>query len=87
MREPKKIIISRTDNIGDVVLTLPMAGTFKSKFPGSKIYFIGKTYTAPVIISSQFVDEFIDRETVLKNPSSLTNIRLMRLFMYSLIKK
>ena len=49
---PKKIIISRTDRIGDVVLTLPMAGIIKSKYPNCKILFLGKTYTEPIINAS-----------------------------------
>ena len=35
----KNIIISRTDNIGDVVLTLPLAGILKENFPKAKVYF------------------------------------------------
>ncbi len=69
-----KIIISRTDNLGDVVLTLPLAGFLKSVCPSLKIYFIGKTYTKPIIESSRFVDVFLDREELLKSPQKLTEI-------------
>ena len=53
----KNIIISRTDNLGDVVLSLPIAGKLKKTYPDAKIIFLGKAYTMPVIISSGFVDE------------------------------
>ncbi|MFM9986372.1 MAG: glycosyltransferase family 9 protein [Flavobacteriales bacterium] len=56
----KRIIISRTDSIGDVVLTLPMCGALKKKFPGIQILFIGRTYTGPIIRCCKYVDEFID---------------------------
>ncbi|MCX6249191.1 MAG: glycosyltransferase family 9 protein [Bacteroidetes bacterium] len=56
----KHIIISRTDNLGDVILTLPMAGVIKSYFPDCKITFIGKSYTRPIIGMCRFVDEFIE---------------------------
>ena len=72
--KPIKIIISRTDNLGDVVLTLPLAGFLKSICPTSIIYFIGKTYTKPIIESSCFVDVFLDREELLKSPQKLTEI-------------
>ncbi len=62
---PEKIIISRTDNLGDVMLTLPIAGILKKKYPICKIYFIGKSYTKALIDACIYVDEFIDRETVL----------------------
>jgi ADP-heptose:LPS heptosyltransferase len=59
-----KIIISRTDNLGDVVLTLPMAGLLKRKFPGCHIYFMGKSYTEPVIRLSKFISEFLDWDEI-----------------------
>jgi ADP-heptose:LPS heptosyltransferase len=74
MKLLKSIIISRTDNLGDVVLTLPVAGMLKTVLPDVKIYFIGKAYTRPVIISSRHIDEFIDRETIVKNPEYLQQI-------------
>jgi len=54
----KHILISRTDNIGDVVLTLPIAGRMKELFPESKIDFIGKSYTKPVIDICQHITSF-----------------------------
>jgi ADP-heptose:LPS heptosyltransferase len=61
------ILISRTDSIGDVVLTLPLAGKLKENFPGVKIGFLGKKYTAPVINACEFVDEFIEVDDFLQN--------------------
>ncbi|MEX1002547.1 MAG: glycosyltransferase family 9 protein [Crocinitomicaceae bacterium] len=55
--QPKKIVISRTDSIGDVVLTLPMAGLLKEQFPLCKIIFLGNRYTRPIIQCSKHVDE------------------------------
>ena len=43
------IAISRTDSIGDVVLTLPICVWLKKHFPEIKIIFIGSTYTLPII--------------------------------------
>ncbi len=56
----KTICLSRTDSIGDVILTLPMAGLIKKKYPNTKIIFLGKTYTKPIIDNCEFVDEFIN---------------------------
>src|SRR5580658_791432 len=57
---PESIIISRTDSIGDVILTLPMAKILKDHFPQIKIAFLGRAYTKPVIEAAVFIDEFID---------------------------
>lgn len=60
----KRLIISRTDAIGDVILTLPVAGLMKKKHPGVKIWFVGRSYTAPVIAACEHVDEFINWDEV-----------------------
>ena len=57
---PANILISRTDSIGDVILTLPVAAMLKNYFPDTKIGFMGKEYTKPVIEACQNVDAFID---------------------------
>jgi ADP-heptose:LPS heptosyltransferase len=60
------IIISRSDSIGDVVLTLPMAGIIKQFLPQSRIIFLGRNYTRDVIGLSEHVDEFVSYDDVLK---------------------
>ncbi len=56
----KRIIISRTDSIGDVILTLPICNWIKSNFKNVTVIFLGKSYTKPVVDCSGDVDEFID---------------------------
>jgi heptosyltransferase-3 len=63
----RHIILSRTDSIGDVVLTLPMAGLLKKYFPDVKISFLAKEYTRPVIEACKHVDAFIDLHDFLKS--------------------
>lgn len=60
MIAPKHILISRTDSIGDVVLTLPLCAKLKQLFPEAKLSFLGKTYTKAIIESYTAVDNFID---------------------------
>ena len=54
------IAISRTDGIGDVILTLPLAMVLKQQLPNCKISFIGKTYTQSIVEACQEVDHFVD---------------------------
>ena len=59
--EPRQtFLVSRTDAIGDVVLTLPVCGRLKQLFPGCLVVLIGRTYTAPVAAACPWVDDFID---------------------------
>lgn len=57
INKPKKIVISRTDSIGDVALTLPLIGILKEKFPDTTLIFLGNTYTKPIINCISNVDE------------------------------
>ncbi|MBK9285888.1 MAG: glycosyltransferase family 9 protein [Sphingobacteriaceae bacterium] len=59
-------IISRTDSIGDVILTLPMLGLLKKNCPACKIIFLGKRYTEDVVLASEHVDEFLDYNEIEK---------------------
>jgi ADP-heptose:LPS heptosyltransferase len=70
----KRIIISRTDNLGDVILTLPLAGYLKKSLPDCEIYFIGKKYTQPVIERCASIDHFLDRDEIIKDSSLLSDV-------------
>jgi heptosyltransferase-3 len=66
LKKIKSIVISRTDSIGDVCLTLPLAGILKGKNPELQIVFLGKAYTKPVIDCCKNVDEFWDWSEIQK---------------------
>jgi heptosyltransferase III len=74
MAEIKKIIISRTDSIGDVMLTLPLCGFLKTKYPSIEIFFIGKAYTKALIDACENIDHFIDRDEIIKNEERLRSL-------------
>ena len=63
-------LVSRTDAIGDVVLTLPVAGRLKQQFPGCRVVLIGRTYTAPVAAACPWVDDFLNLDELLQLPGS-----------------
>ncbi len=68
------LVISRTDNLGDVILTLPLAGIIKGKVPDARIVFLGKRYTEPILRASEHIDVFLDIDEVLRNPSQLSEL-------------
>lgn len=61
-------LISRTDSIGDVVLTLPLCAWIKEQFPKSKILFLGRTYTAPILKRYEAIDEVINWDEIQAKP-------------------
>lgn len=58
------IILSRVDAIGDVILTLPLAGLLKQHYPKARILFLGRTYTQALVDVYPYIDGFINWDTL-----------------------
>lgn len=59
MIKPENLLIIRTDRIGDVVLTLPLAEVIKRKFPDCKITFLIRNYTKSLVEGNPFIDDVL----------------------------
>lgn len=59
LRDVKNVLITRTDRMGDVILTLPLAGFAKSIFKESRIKFLARKYVADLIGNYPEIDEVI----------------------------
>ena len=58
-----RILVSRTDRLGDVALTLPLCGLLRARL-GATIVFLGRGYTRPLLDASGAVDEVLDWDAV-----------------------
>ncbi|AFH48330.1 ADP-heptose:LPS heptosyltransferase [Ignavibacterium album JCM 16511] len=74
----KNILIVRTDRIGDVVLSLPLARIIKEKFPDSKITFLVREYTKALADNNPFIDEVITLEENSSKVLIKANIKKLR---------
>src|ERR1700722_7140538 len=72
------IVISRTDNIGDVVLTLPLAVYIRKKYPQGRILFLPKKYIRPLIEACENIDEFVDAEEILALPETFMQVDALK---------
>jgi heptosyltransferase-3 len=68
LRRVMTFIISRTDAIGDVVLTLPVAGVLRALYPSSRIFFLGRAYTKEVIDACEHIDGFLNWDELRQLP-------------------
>ena len=68
--EPKNILIVRTDRIGDLVLTLPLAGLIKKQYPNCRVSFLIRDYTKNILSNHPFIDNVI----VLKESDGKDNL-------------
>ena len=59
MNEPKRILIVRTDRLGDVILSTPVIENLRSRFPKSHIAFMCRPYTKDAIEGNPYLNEVI----------------------------
>ena len=57
---PPTFLVSRPDALGDVVLTLPVAGRLRQLYPGCRVVLVGRAYTAAVGAACPWVDAFLN---------------------------
>lgn len=69
-----RLIISRTDGLGDVVLTLPLAGYLKERWPEMELTFLCAAYAKDVVACSNAVDRVLTKEEVLEDPALLSGL-------------
>jgi len=77
-KEPKNILIVRTDRIGDLILTLPLAGLIKKQYPDSKVSFLVREYTKNLVSHHPYIDEVLVLKEVDGNVSLFDNINLIK---------
>lgn len=78
MINPKNILLVRTDRIGDVVLSLPLAEAIKKKFPACKVTFLVKNYTVDLVKNHPFIDDVITLDEIDNTPPLISNVRKIK---------
>ena len=63
MIKPNNLLFIRTDRIGDLVLTTPLAEIVKKHYPKCKVTFLIRDYTKDILYNHPFVDELISIKT------------------------
>ena len=69
----KTILISRIDNIGDVILTLPLCVLLKRELPNCRIVFVARRYVKDVFSFTPYIDSFLDWQDL----SLLPNVEIV----------
>jgi len=59
MKTLRNLLIVRTDRIGDVILSLPLAGIVKKNYPDCRITFLLREYTKPLAENHPHIDEIM----------------------------
>ena len=62
MLDPINILISRTDAIGDVCLTLPVCQALAAAYPKAELTYLCRNYTRPVVACFEPIDHVLSLE-------------------------
>ena len=60
------IALSRSDNMGDLLFSLPLAASLKKHIPNTKITLIARNYVKDIADASPYIDHFLSHEHLLK---------------------
>jgi heptosyltransferase-3 len=75
----RRILLIRTDRIGDVVLTTPMISLLHQEYPEAKLYFLTRKYTAPLLKHYRYLDEIIIYDPDGKHRGFIGHLKLSRM--------
>ncbi len=78
MTKPKNLLIVRTDRIGDLILTVPVAEIIKRNYPDCKITFLVRDYTKNILFNHPFIDEIITIKTKSNKTLLYSNYKFIR---------
>ncbi|CAG0930006.1 heptosyltransferase III [Planctomycetaceae bacterium] len=59
MSEPRRILVVRTDRLGDVILTLPMLAVLRARYPDAWLGMLLSRYTGEIVRNHPHVNAFI----------------------------
>lgn len=76
MHKPQRILISRTDAIGDVCLTLPVCQALAAAFPAAELTYLCRSYTRAVVACFEPISQIITLEQLEQSSSLERNTQL-----------
>jgi len=71
----KKILIIRTDRIGDVILSTPVIQAVRQAYPDAFIAFMARPYTKDIVKGNPYLDEVILYDKDNEHKSALATVR------------
>lgn len=84
MKPLKRILITRTDRIGDVVLTLPLAGIIRKHYPDAEVFFMLRSYTEPLTYGNKEIAGVLNYDNYTEKTLS-EKIKFLRSFRFDAV--
>jgi heptosyltransferase-2 len=78
MNTPNRILIVRTDRLGDVILSTPVIKNLRNFYPASYIAFMCRPYTAQILQNNPYLNEIIIYDKYTKHKSIISSFKFSR---------
>lgn len=78
MKDPRRILVVRTDRIGDVVLSTPVIYNLRKAYPEAYIAFLCRPYTREILEGNPYLNEIIVYDKYGKEKSFWNSIKFAR---------
>jgi len=78
LKKDLRILITRTDRIGDVVLSVPLIKILRKNFPQSYIAFMVRPYTKDLLIGNPYLNEVLIYDKYGEHKSFRGSLRFLR---------
>lgn len=75
----KRVAIAKTNHIGDMVISLPMATHLKNIYPNVRIIFIGNAASCDIAKMAKAVDEVYDWQKISNHPDPISQLSALKL--------
>lgn len=83
MNKQLRVLISRPDRIGDVILSTPIPREIKRKYPDSFVALLLRPYTKDIYLNNPYVDEIIMYDPEDNDVSFIDKIKEIRKFKFT----
>jgi ADP-heptose:LPS heptosyltransferase len=59
LKPGEKILVSRTDRLGDLILALPLVETIKTRYPECQVEVMSSLYASPILENNKRIDKIV----------------------------
>lgn len=71
IQRPRRIVVANPHHLGDAVMTFPLAGSLRRRWPQAEIIFCGVPQLRPLVDACEFFSDFVDSTKIVADPTLL----------------